>query len=144
VRRREHGDRCAVSHDLDLLAGRHPVEDFREVPRRLRCCEPSHSGSVSDKSDSLGRSGATRIEEEIYAEAQRVALALADYPPLARDVHALPTERTAELMSRDDLHDYAGIGTADDYQGQDNNRRERRLAELRFALDRVLGRETRY
>ena len=38
------------------------------------------------------------------------------------------------------LHDWAGIGTADDHQSQDDNRRERRLAELRFALDRVLGR----
>jgi hypothetical protein len=85
---------------------------------------------------------ARRIEEEIYAEAERVALALADYPPLGRDVQALLTERTGGLTSRDDLHEWAGIGTADDYQDQDGNRRERRLAELRFALDRVLGRET--
>jgi len=82
---------------------------------------------------------ARRIEQEIYAEAERVALALADYPPLGRDVQALLTERTAGLGSRDDLHDWAGIGTADDYQSRDDNRRERRLAELRFALDRVLG-----
>ena len=81
------------------------------------------------------------IEEEIYAEAERVALALADYPPMARDVQALLTERTAGLTSRDDLHEWAGIGTVDDAQDEDGNRRERRLAELRFALDRVLGRE---
>jgi hypothetical protein len=85
---------------------------------------------------------ARKIEDEIYAEAERVALALADYPPLGRDVQALLTERTIGLTSRDDLHDWAGIGTADDYQDQDGNRRERRLAELRFALDRVLGRES--
>jgi hypothetical protein len=85
---------------------------------------------------------ARRIEDEIYAEAERVALALADYPPLGRDVQALLTERTAGLTSRDDLHEWAGIATADDYQSQNDNRRERRLAELRFALDRVLGRES--
>jgi hypothetical protein len=84
---------------------------------------------------------ARRIEQEIYDEAERAALALADYQPLARDVQAILTERTEGLTSRDDLHEWAGIGTADDYQGQDDNRRERRLAELRFALDRVLGRE---
>jgi hypothetical protein len=82
---------------------------------------------------------ARRVEEEIFAEAERVALALADYPPLARDVQALLTERTAGLNSRDELHQWAGIGTADDLQDEDSNRRERRLAELRFALDRVIG-----
>jgi len=83
---------------------------------------------------------ARRVEDEIYAEAERVALALADYPPLARDIQALLARETAGLTSRDDLHDWAGIGTADDHQDEDGNRRERRLAELRFALDRVLGR----
>lgn len=83
---------------------------------------------------------ARRIEDEIYAEAERAALALADYQPLARDVQALLMERTSGLESRDELHDWAGIGTVDDLQNEEGNRRERRLAELRFALDRVLGR----
>ena len=81
-----------------------------------------------------------QIEEQIRLEGRRAALALADYPQLAQDIHDLVAS-DYPIESRDELDDWYAIGGVDDYQADSESRehrRTRRMCELKLALDELV------
>jgi hypothetical protein len=83
-----------------------------------------------------------RTEEAIRDEAQRVALALADFPQFALDLRDELGRTLGETLDASSLDDLFAIGSVDDYQsdpGSADYRRMRRLGELKIALDGLRG-----